>query len=401
MPQVVIAPDVEIDVMDFFPDDVLGENAILSNLLSQVGNLDLLGQGEIVSHFGELVVQVGDRTIRYVGDFTSTVVQSLLGSTSGVTGNIGEIIIEEAGDVIAALQLDDLLGVDLGEVTSLGLLGLDLGDITGGLLGDLLGDVLGGVLDLVDEPVDTLLDTVQEIIDDLIGDEDSGGVPTDGDDTIIGGDDDDDIDALDGDDIVYGGAGDDMLRGGDGNDMLYGGSGDDLLFGDDGNDMLYGGPGRDRLYGGAGDDLLFGEGQGDRLFGESGEDVLRGTGGKDRLDGGADDDLLIGNRGRDVLTGGDGADTFVFLGARDSRPRSGIDVITDFSLAEGDLIDLRELGDLDFVGRKRFSGDGDELRIARKHGDTFVMADTDGDGKAEFTLRLDDKIRLDGDDFLL
>lgn len=36
-----------------------------------------------------------------------------------------------------------------------------------------------------------------------------------------------------------------------------------------------------------------------------------------------------------------------------------------------------------------------------KNGDTFVPADTDGDGKAQITIRLDGRIRLDADDFIL
>jgi Ca2+-binding RTX toxin-like protein len=113
--------------------------------------------------------------------------------------------------------------------------------------------------------------------------------------------------------------------------------------------------------------------------------------------------MLTGQKGRDMLTGGDGADTFVFRKASDSATgrRNGIDTITDFSRAEGDHIDLSRFGNVDFVGRHRFSGDGDELRVITKNGDTIVQADLNGDGRTDFTLRLDDKIRLQEGDFIL
>lgn len=368
MSKLVSAPNLDLDIDDLLPDNGLNLNSVLSGLLSQTGSLNGLGFGEVVSTFDSIVSQVGGRTIRYVGEFVSTVEQSIAGSNSSLTGSLDQIIIEQAGDVVAVLDLDDALGLDFGSVFSLQLLGLNIGEILDGVLGGLLEDLLGGVggiLDVVEEPVEDVLDTVQTLLDDLAGSENPGGLPTNGDDILIGSKKADTIRALGGDDVVYGGGGNDKLFGGAGNDELYGGSGNDKLRGDAGVDVLIGGAGKDKLIGGAGDDTL------------------------------------IGNGGRDVLKGGDGADEFVFMSAKDSRVKTGVDVIKDFSRADGDVIDVTAFGDFDFIGRQRFSGDGDELRMVQKNGDTFVQGDVNGDGKVDFTIRLDDKINLNDGDFIL
>ncbi|MFA0478538.1 retention module-containing protein [Vibrio splendidus] len=71
----------------------------------------------------------------------------------------------------------------------------------------------------------------------------------------------------------------------------------------------------------------------------SGNDRLEGGAGDDTLVGGDGNDTLIGGGGSDILTGGDGMDSFVWLNIEDGVE----DTITDFSLSEGDQIDLREV----------------------------------------------------------
>ncbi|KZX70017.1 hypothetical protein A3712_09650 [Vibrio sp. HI00D65] len=71
----------------------------------------------------------------------------------------------------------------------------------------------------------------------------------------------------------------------------------------------------------------------------SGNDRLEGAAGDDTLIGGDGNDTLIGGGGSDILTGGDGMDSFVWLNIEDGVE----DTITDFNLAEGDQIDLREV----------------------------------------------------------
>ncbi|MEZ8381654.1 cadherin-like domain-containing protein, partial [Vibrio splendidus] len=75
------------------------------------------------------------------------------------------------------------------------------------------------------------------------------------------------------------------------------------------------------------------------LTGGAGNDRLEGGAGDDTLVGGDGNDTLIGGGGSDILTGGDGMDSFVWLNIEDGVE----DTITDFSLSEGDQIDLREV----------------------------------------------------------
>lgn len=98
------------------------------------------------------------------------------------------------------------------------------------------------------------------------------------------------------------------LLGMNGNDTLTGTAGDDFLAGNRGADVLFGGEGSDRLFGGRGNDALF---------------------------GGNGNDLLAGDFGTDTLTGGAGSDAFVL---RRNAPGQAPDVVTDFSLVEGDRL---------------------------------------------------------------
>ncbi|MEZ8114457.1 retention module-containing protein [Vibrio splendidus] len=75
------------------------------------------------------------------------------------------------------------------------------------------------------------------------------------------------------------------------------------------------------------------------LTGGTGNDRLVGGSGDDTLVGGDGNDTLIGGGGSDILTGGNGMDSFVWLNIEDGVE----DTITDFSLSEGDQIDLREV----------------------------------------------------------
>lgn len=136
------------------------------------------------------------------------------------------------------------------------------------------------------------------------------------------------------------------LYGGDGNDQFAsydsykgGPSGNDYMDGRGGDDVLYGGSGADHLIGGDGNDILDGD------YGVSGipsiyTDTLEGGAGNDTLYGGLESDILDGGIGADTLNGGSGADTFVWDEAT-ARLNGGIDHITDFDTAGGDVISLR------------------------------------------------------------
>ena len=170
-------------------------------------------------------------------------------------------------------------------------------------------------------------------------------------------------------DTLKGVAGDDRLRGLDGNDNLIGSSGDDILAGGDGSDRLDGGGGADGLDGGKGND---------------------------RLSGGSGRDLLIGGPGADRLVGGEDVDRFRFKAVSDSRPGRSSDEIVDFKNWV-DLIDLSEIdarprSDKDdkfvFIGDAGFSDRPGELRLHR----STLLADTSGDGRADFEVFLSNDI---------
>ncbi len=72
-----------------------------------------------------------------------------------------------------------------------------------------------------------------------------------------------------------------------------------------------------------------------RLTGKPGvRNSLNGGWGRDTLNGGTQDDTLRGGPSADLLSGNRGADRFQFF------PGDGADTVTDFSEAEGDIIDL-------------------------------------------------------------
>ena len=161
---------------------------------------------------------------------------------------------------------------------------------------------------------------------------------------------------------------------------------DNQILGLGGDDDLTGGRGGDRVAGGTG---------ADRLRGLGGNDELIGGAGADRLSGDKGGDTLIGGPGRDALTGGSGHDVFRFRDG-DSVPGAA-DVIHDFD-PERDTIDLRAIdavvggrnSALDWIGRASFSGTAGELGIAGRDGDLWLRGDTDGDGRADLRILLDD-----------
>jgi len=136
-----------------------------------------------------------------------------------------------------------------------------------------------------------------------------------------------------GDDTIVGTRASELLRGLAGNDKISGGSGNDRIYGDDGADTLSGDDGNDFLYGGTGNDVVTGGNGNDTLYGEDGDDTLAG---------GAGDDALTGGAGADVMSGGNGFDQFEFWAFADSAGAS-VDRITDYSLAERDMLTLVEL----------------------------------------------------------
>lgn len=158
--------------------------------------------------------------------------------------------------------------------------------------------------------------------------------------------------------------------------------------------------------GGAGDDVLKGGESADVLAGGTGDDVLSGS---------YEDDLLIGGRGMDTLSGGrpvgslTSADTFQFIAGDSAANRNRADLITDFSQSDHDRIDLAGYDAIEgtakvdpfaFIGVAAFSGAAGELHFEIRKGETLLSGDTDGDRKADFTIRLTGEITLTAADFV-
>ena len=294
--------------------------------------------------------------------------------------------------------------------------------------------------------------------------EDNGIVGGASGDTLSGMGGADDLQGLAGDDTLNGGGGADRLNGGSGADIMNGGGGDDVIIVDNFGDVANGGNGidsvdilfsgtfaasadteifsnksrsnikatlndLDNLYGGSagidtvdaggGNDTVYARVGNDFLNGDAGSDRLFGEDGNDSIDGGADDDFLYGGTGNDVLTGGSGrdqlwgqggSDIFRFTDAADSGATNPTaDLIGDFVRAAGDKIDLSAIdavaggGDdgFAFIGTAAFGSVAGELRYEVIGGDAFVQADIDGDGMADFIVRVNGVSNLVGGDFLL
>lgn len=109
-----------------------------------------------------------------------------------------------------------------------------------------------------------------------------------------------------------------------------------------------------------GDDTFLGGKVGDKLYGYKGDDAMSGRAGADSLDGGAGMDTLNGGKGVDVLTGGAAADSFLF----DNSPTHGVDTIVDFSVEDGDKIQL----DKDIFNRLGGVGTLADSKFVIEHG---------------------------------
>lgn len=163
-------------------------------------------------------------------------------------------------------------------------------------------------------------------------------------------------------------------------------SGDDLYDGRKGKEIgtIDAGLGNDRIYGGK---------EADTILGNDGDDKIMGSGGADHL------------------TGGIGADHFLYNTVTDSPVSTKVhDIITDFSHAEQDKIDLKAIDanthqaknqGFHFIGEDAFSHTAGELRFEQVSGDTFVYGDVNGDGKADFEIELTGMMTLQDKDFVL
>jgi len=217
--------------------------------------------------------------------------------------------------------------------------------------------------------------------------------------------------------ILAGNAADNVIDGGKGADTMIGGVGNDIYILDNAGDIV-----TEALNGGTdlvnikfssgaytlGDHVenglishakafaLSGNELNNTLTGGAGANTLNGSAGDDNLNGGKGNDILNGGIGNDSLTGGAGADTFVFsmvdIGSAGAR---SVDVVTDFSVKQKDVLDLRDLlpnaNETDLTGLLNFiditnNGTNTEIRISTTGGfdaGNFVLSTQD----AHITLK--------------
>lgn len=120
--------------------------------------------------------------------------------------------------------------------------------------------------------------------------------------------------------------------------------------------------------------VLSGNGSANVLSGGSGTQLLYGLGGIDVLSGGGGADGLFGGAGADILTGGGGGDVF---GWEAGDLDGNADIITDFSIADGDAIDISDV----LVGfDDATSVLGQFVRLTEAAGNTTVAVDFNGGG---------------------
>jgi Ca2+-binding RTX toxin-like protein len=121
------------------------------------------------------------------------------------------------------------------------------------------------------------------------------------------------------------------------------------------------------------DNVITGNSGVNTLTGNDGNDTLYGMGGVDTLNGGNGNDTFIGGLGADTLTGGAGLDIFMF----DIPSLGTIDTITDFSTAQGDVLNIHDL----LVGYNPVSSAIAEfLQITDNGANSNVSVDRDGTG---------------------
>ena len=209
-------------------------------------------------------------------------------------------------------------------------------------------------------------------VTDNQGDSDIGLVTVVIPNNIDGSNGDDNLEGTDNKDIIRGLKGDDTLRGFSGDDILKGGRGQDELFGNDGNDYLFGGKGKDSLFGEEGNDFLESGNGKNKLDGGIGNDGLLGGNNQDILIGGEGNDFLNSGNGADTMTGGIGADIFYIDGNSSST-----DIITDFSLGEGDKFTTFNnllFKDLSFSGQDILFGN--QVLVTLENFDTNLLDET-------------------------
>jgi len=109
-------------------------------------------------------------------------------------------------------------------------------------------------------------------------------------------------------------------------------------------------------------------------------DEFRTGAGNDTVNAGSGNDTLDGGSGTDTLTGGSGSDVFVLT-------YSGQDRITDFSVAEGDKIDLSNMlaSLVGYTTDNPFDASQGFITLDEYAGGTRILVDKDGAAGSTYT----------------
>lgn len=120
-----------------------------------------------------------------------------------------------------------------------------------------------------------------------------------------------------------------------------------------------------------GGSVILGTKKNNTLYGADVAETIRALGGKDKIFAGDGGDTIEGGAGRDLLWGEAGADIFKFSN------KNGMDDIKDFSLADGDRIDLSGVSAIssyaDLIDNHFFSYQGDAYIKISNGNDILVV----------------------------
>jgi Ca2+-binding RTX toxin-like protein len=399
-------------------DNVLTGNTG-ANILDGGTGADTMAGG--VGNDGYIVDNLGDQVIEQDGEGTDTVkafidyalgdnVERLVLAGSAIHGTGNEL-----DNVIGGNALNNVIDGGLGADLMAGGLGHDTYYVDN--TGDIVQEAAGGGNDLVYTTLNSYIlpANVEELV--FQGSGDFTGVGNNLGNAIYGGVGNDTLDGKGGIDILGGHAGDDTYVVDNAGDLVQelAGEGHDTVItsvtytlASEVEDIYASGVSSINLTGNGLDNLITGNGGNNTLNGLGGNDTLVGKTGNDILNGGSGDDVLIGGGGIDQLTGGGGADTFLFGAIGDLPPSPAFDVIVDFSHSQGDIIDLAGIDAntgaagnqaFAFIGTHAFTHTAGELRYATFNGYAVLGGDIDGDGTADFFIKLMGVTTLTGSDF--